>query len=78
MGNKKWKIGLLSHFIAKNKRKKRFLKKLKIEEVKCRDTSTSSQVSICDDVGLEIYFYHKFQWPHEGLNCKSLEYEVVT
>ena len=27
---------------------------------------------------LEIYLYHKFQWPQEGLNCKSLVYEVMT
>ena len=31
-----------------------------------------------DSVVLEIYFDHKLQWPQEGLNCKSLEYEVVT
>ena len=77
MGNEKWKIGLLSHFMQKIREKKRFFKKLKIEEVKFRDTSTSNQVSICDGVVLEIYFDHKLQWPHEGLNCKSLEYEVV-
>ena len=51
---------------------------LKVEEIECRDTSTSSQVSNCDGVVLEIYFNHKLQWPQEGLNCKSVEYEVVT
>ena len=35
------------------------------------DTSTSSQVSNCDGVVLQIYLYHKFKWPQEGLNCKS-------
>ena len=38
----------------------------------CWDTSTSSQVSNCDDVVREIYLDHKFQWSHEGLNCKAL------
>ena len=42
------------------------------------DTSTSSQVSNCDGVVLEIYLDHKFQWPQEGLNCESLACEVVT
>ena len=42
------------------------------------DTSTSSQVSNCDGVMLEIYLDHKFQWPQEGLNCESLAYDVVT
>ena len=42
------------------------------------DTSISSQVSNCDGVLLENYFYHKFQWSQEGLNCESLAYEVVT
>ena len=31
-----------------------------------------------DGAVLEIYLDHKFQWPHEGLNCESLGYEVVT
>ena len=31
-----------------------------------------------DSVVLEIYFDHKLQWPQERLNCKSLEYKVVT
>ena len=31
----------------------------------------------CDSVVLEIYLDHKFQWPQEGLNCKSLAYEGV-
>ena len=43
----------------------------------CWDTSTSSQVSNCDGVVLEIYLNHKFQWPQEGLNCESLAYEEV-
>ena len=43
----------------------------------CWDTSTSSQVSNCDGVVLEIYLDHKFQWPQEGLNYESLAYEVV-
>ena len=42
------------------------------------DTSISSQVSNSDGVLLENYFYHKFQWSQEGLNCESLAYEVVT
>ena len=29
------------------------------------DTSTSSQVSNCNGVALEIYLDHKFQWPQE-------------
>ena len=29
----------------------------------CWDTSTSSHVSNCDGVVLEIYLDHKFQWP---------------
>ena len=78
MGNEKCKIGPLSNFIGKNKRKKKFFKKLKVEEIKCWDTSTSSQVSNCDGVVLEIYFNYKLQWPQEGLKCKSLEYKVVT
>ena len=41
------------------------------------DTSTSSQVSNCDSVALEIYLDHKFQWPQESFNCESLAYEVV-
>ena len=40
--------------------------------------STSSQVLNSDIVMRKIYFDHKLQWPQEGLNCKSLEYEVVT
>ena len=59
-------------------REKKFFKKLKVQEIKCRDTSTASQVSNSDRVVLEIYFDHKLQWPQDGLNCKSLEYEVVT
>ena len=39
------------------------------------DTTTSSQVSNCDRVVLEIYLDHKFQWSIEGLNCKSLAYK---
>ena len=35
MGDEKCKIGPLSHFIGKNKRKKKFFKKLKVEEIKC-------------------------------------------
>ena len=36
--------------------------KFELEEKKsCCDTSTSSQVSNCDGVVLEIYLYHKFQ-----------------
>ena len=31
-----------------------------------------------DGVVLEIYFDHKLKWPEEGMNYKSLEYEVVT
>ena len=31
----------------------------------------------CDGVVLEIYLDHK-KWTHEGLNCESLAYEVVT
>ena len=42
------------------------------------DTSILSQVSDCDGVVLEIYLDNKFQWPKEGLNCKSLAYEVVS
>ena len=44
----------------------------------CLDTATSSQVPNCDGVMLEICLDHKFQWAQEGLNCESLEYEVVT
>ena len=44
----------------------------------CRSTSTSSQVSKCNGVVLEIYLDQKLQWPQEDLNCKSLAYEVVT
>ena len=43
-----------------------------------RDTLTLSQVSNCDGVVFKIYLDHKFQCPQEGLNCKSLAYEVVT
>ena len=32
----------------------------------------------CNVALLEIYADHKDQWPQGGLNCKSLEYEVVT
>ena len=39
---------------------------------------TSSQVSNCDGAVLQIYLGHKFQWPQEGLTCKSLAYEAVT
>ena len=42
------------------------------------DTSTSSQVSNCDGAAIEIYLDHNFQWPQEGLNCKSLPYKVVS
>ena len=42
------------------------------------DTSTSSQVSNCDGVVLEIDLDHKFQWPQENLNCESRAYEVVS
>ena len=42
------------------------------------NTPTSSQVSNCDGVVLEIYLDHKFQWPQEDLNCESLAYEVVS
>ena len=31
-----------------------------------------------DGAVLEIYLDHKVKWPREGLNCKSLAYEVVT
>ena len=34
------------------------------------DTWTSSQVSNCGGVVLEICLDHKFQWPQEGLNYK--------
>ena len=44
----------------------------------CWNTSTSSQVSNCDGIVLEIYLDHKFQWTKEGLNCASLSYQVVT
>ena len=43
------------------KEKKKFFKKLNVEEIKCRNTSTSSQVSNCDGVVLEIYFDNKLQ-----------------
>ena len=77
MKDGKCKIEPLQHFMGENNRKK-FFKKLKVQEIKCRDTSTSSQVLNSDSVVLEIYFDHKLQWPQEGLNCKPLEYEVVT
>ena len=32
----------------------------------------------CDSFVLKIYLDHKFQWPQEGLSCKSLAYKVVT
>ena len=57
MGDGKCKIEPLSHFIGENLRKK-FFKTLKVEEIKCRDISTSSQVSNNDGVVLEIYFEH--------------------
>ena len=41
------------------------------------DTWTSSWVSNFDDVVVEIYLDHKFQWPQEGLNCESLAYDVL-
>ena len=44
----------------------------------CWDTSTLSKVLNCDGVVLEIYLDHKFQWPEEGLKCRSLAYEIVT
>ena len=43
-----------------------------------RDTSTSSEVSNCDGVVLEIYLDNNFQWPQEDLNCESLAYKVAT
>ena len=54
-----------------------FFNKLKVEEIKCWDTSTLSQVSNCDGVVLGIYFNHKLQWPQEGFNSKSVQYEVI-
>ena len=30
----------------------------------------------CDGAVLKIYLDKKFQWSQEGLNCKSLAYEV--
>ena len=42
------------------------------------DASTSSQVSNCDRVVLEIYLDHKFYWTQESLNCELLAYEVLT
>ena len=50
----------------------------KNKNILCWDTSSSSQVSNCHGVVLEIYSDHKFQWPEKGLNCESLVYEVVT
>ena len=44
--------------------------------MKCWDISTSSEVSNCDGVVLEICLDHKFQWPQEGLKCGSLAYKV--
>ena len=44
----------------------------------CWDISTSSQVSNCNVVVLEIYLDHKFQRPQKSLNCKSLAWVVVT
>ena len=49
-----------------------------VKPLKIWDTSTSSQISNCDGVVLDIYLDHKFQWPQEGLDCESLAYEVVT
>ena len=46
--------------------------------VEINNDSTPSQALNCDGVVLEIYLDHNFQWPQEGLNCKSLAYEVVT
>ena len=42
------------------------------------DTSISSQDWNCDGVVLEIFMDHKFQWPHEGLNCEILTCNAVT
>ena len=41
--------------------KEKKFKKLKVEEIKCRDTSALSHISNCDGVVLEIYFGHKLQ-----------------
>ena len=48
-----------------------FLKKTYFEFL-IRDTPTSSQVSKCDGIVLEIYLDHKFQWPQEGLSLKKI------
>ena len=32
----------------------------------------------CNGVVLKNYLDHKFHWPQEDLNCKSLVHEVVT
>ena len=42
------------------------------------DTSTSSQVSNCDGVVLEICLDQKLQWPQKHLNGESLPCQVVT
>ena len=39
----------------------------------CWDTSTSSQVSNCDGLMLEIYLDHKFKWPQDGLNWSCMQ-----
>ena len=46
--------------LYRRKFEKKFFKMLKVEEIKCRDISTSSQVEISnnDGVVLEIYFEH--------------------
>ena len=44
--------------LYRRKFEKKFFKMLKVEEIKCRDISTSSQVSNNDGVVLEIYFKH--------------------
>ena len=44
--------------LYRRKFEKKFFKMLKVEEIKCRDISTSSQVSNNDGVVLEIYFEH--------------------
>lgn len=48
------------------------------KKIVCWDTLTSSEVSNCDGVLLEIYLDHKFHWPWEGLKCESLACEVFT
>ena len=59
----RWKVQnrAVVAFYREKKEKKKFFKKLNVEEIKCRNTSTSSQVSNCDGVVLEIYFDNKLQ-----------------